>query len=80
MSNYVTIYTMDGKETIVYNLLKELAHTLIPLGFQRINKSTIVSLQHIQRIQGNELYLTGIAEPFPIGKPYKDDLLRSISL
>jgi len=56
MMNYVVIYT-EGRKLIVYLTLKGIADQLPQNTFLKVHKSTIVNLNKIKSIEGNEIDL-----------------------
>ena len=70
LKNYAAIYH-KGRKTVAYLSMKELELTLPADRFLRIHKSFIISMQHIARIEGCEVELTGIATRIYIGDSYK---------
>jgi DNA-binding LytR/AlgR family response regulator len=74
---YVTFHTLKQKITALY-VLKTLEEILPSSLFIRIHKSFIVSIKHIELIEGNRLKLSG--NNLPIGGNYKDILLKLLNL
>lgn len=69
LKNYVSIYT--SKERIVtYQRLADLQDKLPSPPFFRIHKSYIISLHHINRIEGNNVSLDG--QYLPVSESYRE--------
>ncbi len=70
---YVTFHTIKKRITALASL-KELGEALPKNQFIRTHKSYIVSIKQIQSLEGNliEVYETKL----PVGKMYKDDVLK----
>ncbi len=47
--NYTTVYFKDGTKLLVAKTLKDLELLLLPYRFERIHKSHLVNLEHLQR-------------------------------
>jgi DNA-binding LytR/AlgR family response regulator len=73
---YVTFHTLKQKITALY-VLKTLEEILPSSLFIRIHKSFIVSIKHIELIEGNRLKIAG--NNLPIGGNYKDILLNQLN-
>ena len=67
MGDYVTFYCID-KKLIVHGTLKSWEDKLKGSSFMKVHRSTIVNLQKIDHIEGNQIYIgqhkLAIAEPF----------------
>ncbi|MEL6864646.1 MAG: response regulator transcription factor [Bacteroidota bacterium] len=75
MREYVAYYTTKGR-ILSLNSLKALEQSLPADRFLRIHKSYIVSIDHIQTLEGNQLHING--EKLPIGASYKETVLAKI--
>lgn len=74
LKNYAAIYH-SGKKTVAYLSMKDLEATLPADRFIRIHKSYIVSMKHINRIEGTEIQLQSLNNTrVAIGESYKDRL------
>lgn len=77
MDNYIKLYSDNNKYTINMSL-KDICLKLPQSKFVRIHKSAAVSLNAIQSIEGNTLYLiNGVS--LVIGKTYREGLLNTIT-
>lgn len=76
LGNYVTIFTTNGKY-IVLSTMKDLESKLTAPDFARVHRSYIVRLDKITSIEDNFINVGGKA--IPIGKNYKDELMKSIN-
>jgi two-component system LytT family response regulator len=73
--NYIKIYTITGHE-ITYIGLKAMEDKLQPLDlFFRVNKSIIISMNHLDRVDGNLVRLSR-GETHQIGDKYKSVFLE----
>jgi two-component system response regulator LytT len=70
--DYVTIHCPDKKLT-VHGTLKSWEEKLKGFSFMKVHRTTIVNLQKIDHIEGNQIY-TG-RQILPIAEPYKAQLL-----
>lgn len=75
MQNYVTIYTSKGKYmTLLY--LKNLEENLDKKAFIRVHKSYIVSINKIEGIEGNEIFIR--SNKIPISRNYHDMVIEQV--
>jgi two-component system LytT family response regulator len=75
MQNYITIYTQKGKfVTLLY--LKNLEENLDPRSFIRVHKSYIVSIDKIEGIEGNEIFIQ--THRIPISRNYREQVLQQV--
>lgn len=75
MQNYVTIYTTKGKHiTLLY--LKSLEENLDERLFIRVHKSYIVSIDKIEGIEGNEIFIQSCR--IPISRNYREQVLQRV--
>ena len=73
--NYVTICTHKGKYlTLLY--LKNLEENLDPQAFIRVHKSFIVSINKIDGIEGNEIFIQ--SHSIPISRNYREQVLQQV--
>lgn len=68
--DYITLHTTDERHTF-NQTLKSFANQLSDAKFQRVHKSYIVSMRHIDYVEGNMIHIEG--HDIPIGKAYKDE-------
>ena len=81
MENYIVVNTFDEKYTIHFTI-KAISNQLPPDLFFRIHRSFIVNRSKIETIKANEIEVKtseGI-QLLPIGKVYRDMLLKDINL
>ena len=76
IGDYAKIHTSE-KVLISSETLKGYEHILPSNLFVRIHKSYIISLQHIDYLEGNQISVTDTK--LPIGKAYRDNLKRRFS-
>ena len=75
MQNYVTIYTRKGKFiTLLY--LKNLEENLDNKSFIRVHKSYIVSINKIEGIEGNEIFIQ--SHRIPISRNYREQVIEQV--
>jgi len=75
MQNYVTIYTRKGKYvTLLY--LKNLEENLDSQAFIRVHKSYIVSIDKIEGIEGNEIFIQ--SHRIPISRNYREQVIEQV--
>ena len=73
--NYVTIYTNKGKYlTLLY--LKNLEENLDSAAFIRVHKSYIVSIDKIDGIEGNEIFIQ--SHSIPISRNYREQVIQQV--
>lgn len=79
LKDYVII-RMDTGRVITLQTMKSLEEKLPRNMFRRVHRSYIVSIDKIRAIEGNmiEILEKGQLKHIPIGKNYKDELLRLI--
>lgn len=75
MQNYVIIYTQKGKY-ITLLLLKDLEQNLHGKNFIRVHKSFIVSINKIDRIENNEIFIESFR--VPISRSYKEQFIEQV--
>jgi DNA-binding LytR/AlgR family response regulator len=75
MQNYITIYTEKGKfVTLLY--LKNLEENLDNRAFIRVHKSYIVSIDKIEAIEGNEIFIQ--SHRIPISRNYREEVIQRV--
>jgi two-component system, LytTR family, response regulator len=75
MQNYITIYTRKGKYvTLLY--LKNLEESLDNKSFIRVHKSYIVSINKIESIEGNEIFIQSFR--IPISRNYREQVIEQV--
>jgi DNA-binding LytR/AlgR family response regulator len=75
MQNYITIYTRKGKYvTLLY--LKNLEENLDSKSFIRVHKSYIVSIDKIEAIEGNEIFIQSYR--IPISRNYREYVIEQV--
>jgi two-component system LytT family response regulator len=73
--NYVTIYTTKGKYiTLLY--LKNLEENLDSSQFIRVHKSYIVSINKIEGIESNEIFIQN--HRIPISRNYSEQVIKQV--
>ncbi len=81
LENYVVINTINDKFTIHFTM-KSIENQLPLVRFKRVHRSFIVNVSRITSIEDNSVIikLTEGKKIIPIGKSYRDKLLREINL
>ena len=74
--NYIFIYRDAGDRIMSKQTLTQFEEQLPGNRFIRIHKSFVLSLTAIKYLEGNEITLS--SRKLPIGKVYRDDLLRRL--
>jgi len=79
--NYIFIATAE-KKIICYKTLTHILELLPANNFVRVHKSFIISLDAIEAIRGNEVFVTLKAgvKNIPIGITYKENLLKILKI
>lgn len=77
-ANYVLLHLTSPKKVVVRSTLGDFMEQLEPYGFLRIHRRFSVNSSLIDDIAPAELSLQGIR--LPIGKSYRDDLLKSLGI
>jgi len=75
MQNYVTIFTTKGKYLTLLNL-KNLEQNLSSTAFIRVHKSYIVSINKIEGIESNEIFIQ--SHRIPVSRNYSDEVLKQV--
>jgi DNA-binding LytR/AlgR family response regulator len=75
MQNYVNIYTTKGKYvTLLY--LKNMEENLDNKSFIRVHKSYVVSINKIEGIEGNEIFIQSYR--IPISRNYREQVIQQV--
>lgn len=75
MQNYVTIYTDKGKYvTLLY--MKNIEQNLDSRFFIRVHKSYIVSVNKVEGIEGNEIFIQ--SHRVPVSRNHREQVLKQI--
>ncbi len=75
MQNYVTIYSTRGKYVTMLSL-KSLEEKLADAAFIRVHKSFIASINKIDGIEGNELFIQN--SRIPISRNYREQVIERV--
>lgn len=75
MQNYVTIFT-DKARYVTLLTLKHLEQNLHSPSFIRVHKSYVVSINKIDGIEGNELFIQ--SHRIPVSRHYRDQVLNDV--
>ena len=75
LGDYVTINCND-KKLVVHGTLKSWEEKLRGSSFLKVHRTTIVNLQRIDHIEGNQIYIG--QHKLPIAEPYKAQLLEKM--
>jgi two-component system LytT family response regulator len=75
MQNYITIYTRKSKYiTLLY--LKNLEENLDNKSFIRVHKSYIVSIDKIEGVDGNEIFIE--SSRIPLSRNYRNQVMEQV--
>jgi DNA-binding LytR/AlgR family response regulator len=74
---YIEVFTTDGKKHLIRGSLTDLSGRL-PKNFYRTHRSYTINVDHMDAI--NSAYVLIHGEQVPIGKNYRDDLLKKIQV
>jgi two-component system LytT family response regulator len=77
LGDYVKIFTAN-KHNLVHSTLKSMEEKLDPARFFRLHRSYLVSINHIEKIEENEVRIG--QHSIPIGEQYKKELLKRLNL
>jgi DNA-binding LytR/AlgR family response regulator len=77
LGDYVKIFTAN-KHNLVHSTLKSMEEKLDPTKFFRLHRSYLVSINHIEKIEENEVRIG--QHSIPIGEQYKKELLKRLNL
>lgn len=75
MQNYVTIYTQKGKYLALLNM-KNLEQNLDTKSFIRVHKSYIVSIDKIEGIEGNEIFIQSCR--IPVSRNHREQVIGQV--
>lgn len=75
--NYITVVTKTQKLSYI-DSLKSWREKLPEQQFIQIHKSYIINSEYVNKISGNELYVS--ANRLPIGRTYKQELLKRLKI
>lgn len=74
--NYVTFYLINGKKAMMRSTMQEMVDKLPKQLFIRLNRSFIVNIQHISKIETDKIYLHELE--FTINKPIHDLIVQQV--
>lgn len=76
LGNYVTIHTTSGK-VITLLTMKEVQERLPENTFMRVHRSFIVSLEQVQFIEGNQIFVEA-KTAVSLGETYRDAFFKAL--
>ncbi|WP_282035699.1 LytR/AlgR family response regulator transcription factor [Saccharicrinis aurantiacus] len=76
LKDYIKIHLKNKQPLVTHKSLKSMLETLEGMGFVRIHRSFIISIQHIKSITKNRVVIN--EDWIPIGDNYKEAFLRQI--
>lgn len=84
-SEYSRVFTADGRKPLVRRLLKEWEEMLPQGQFLRIHRSTLINIEHIQKIEkwfnhSFRVHIEGAPEPFIVSRRFSAMLRKQISI
>lgn len=77
--DYTRVFT-EGKNFFLSYTLKYWLDVLPSKSFSRIHKSYIINIAFVEKIEGNQVYITKEKRPLPIGRSFREDFMRRIDL
>ena len=82
--DYSEVFTNAGKKHLVLKSMKEWGNRLPHQHFCRIHRSTIINLNHVDRLEewfnySYRVYMKGIKEPFVMSRRYASKLKHKLS-
>jgi two-component system, LytTR family, response regulator len=77
LGNYVTVHTAKGKFITLLNM-KEMQEALPSDKFMRVHRSFIISLEKIEFVEGNQIFLDKDT-PIPLGETYRNQLWAALN-
>lgn len=77
--DYTRVFT-EGKNYFLSYTLKYWLDVLPNQNFSRIHKSYIINIAFVEKIEGNQVYITTEKRPLPIGRSFREDFMRRIDL
>ncbi|WP_266205513.1 LytR/AlgR family response regulator transcription factor [Pontibacter kalidii] len=75
LKNYVSLY-LPGQRLVTYQSLTDLAEQLPQPPFYRVHRSYIISIDKVNMVDGNMIYINDTA--IPIGETYRESFLKRI--
>ena len=76
MENYVQLVTNDDKY-LAHTTMKKVSERLMDQGFVRVHRSYIVSLDRVDAIEENRLFIG--EKEIPIGKSFRQEMLQTLT-
>lgn len=77
--DYVVLRS-QASEFRILGSMKRIVQALGEHDFFRVHRSFIIRLDKIERIEGEDLYLTGFDKPIPVGPSYRSALIKTLRL
>lgn len=77
MRDYLQIVTA-GKKIMTLGKFSSYEEKLVPSNFARVHKSYLVSIEKIEKIEKNRIYISG--EKIPIGEVYRERFFEKINV
>lgn len=75
MKDYLKVFTAEFR-LITHQTMYEMEKCLPPSQFMRVHRSYIISLQYLNKVDGNDLVLGKIA--IPIGQTYRQNIIQHV--
>jgi DNA-binding LytR/AlgR family response regulator len=76
--NYSIIHSENLTKQTVYLNLAEIEDALSPYKFLRIQKSFIINVKRISKIEGSSIFLQGMDTPLTCGRNFRPALMAAI--
>ncbi len=80
LENYSAIFTADEKFVVHLNL--KAVQSKLPASFIRVHRSNIINIKHVRIIEERDICMgikNGKVQRVPVGKSYRDELLKNIN-
>ncbi len=78
-ADYVNVVSTDAKY-VIHSSMKNIEAKLPSRKFVRVHRSFIVNLNKVKTVEENTLYMTTKGLTIPIGRLYKEQLMRRLNL
>ncbi|QES87612.1 LytR/AlgR family response regulator transcription factor [Rhizosphaericola mali] len=71
--HFCTLFFLNGEKRTIYRSLAQ-AEEQLPSNFKRIQRSFVVNMDKIRRVEGNTIYLEGLVKgPIVCGQEYREE-------
>ena len=78
---YVKIFLINNTEPILFSMnLGYLAQYFVTINFYRLSRSILINLNHLERLERDQLYLKNLETPLQIPDGGRSELLKKIAV